>query len=79
MPVNNHQRPRPDYVAKLEAMTDTELEAAADQMIWLSAYANNNSRSDYHWQCYCCYDELMRRTHTDEAYGRIHKKLMKNA
>ena len=29
--------------------------------MWLSAYAANNPRSDYHWQCDACYDEAIRR------------------
>ena len=27
-----------------------------ERMIWLSAFANNNPRSDYHWRCDACYD-----------------------
>lgn len=29
--------------------------------IWLSAYADSNPRSDYHWQADACYDEARRR------------------
>lgn len=42
------------------------------EMIWLSAYASNNPRSDYHWQCDACYDECKKRGKED-IYNRAHK------
>ena len=40
-----------EYAEKLASMTDEELYKEAKQKIWLSAYANNNPNSRYHWQC----------------------------
>lgn len=47
-------------------------------MIWLSAYANNNYRSDYHWQVDACYDECEKRNKIDiyeKTYDRISKQI----
>jgi len=58
---DNYGKPKQEYLNKLSVMNDKELREACDQMIWLSAYANNNPRSDYHWQCDACYDECAKR------------------
>lgn len=58
---DNYGRPRGEYVSALAAMDDTALGKAVADMVWLSAYATNNPRSDYHWQCDACYDECQRR------------------
>lgn len=73
--LDNYGKPRPDYAAKLKAMDMPALETETEQMIWLSAYAGNNPRSDYHWQVDCCYDELMERTQSDEAYDKCYKRV----
>lgn len=72
-PLDNHDKPKTDYLGKLVEMSDKELEAECEDMIWLSAYANNNPRSDYHWQCSACYDECDRRGNT-KIYFRAHKQ-----
>lgn len=68
---DNYNNPKSDYLAKLANMTDNELKDTCREMIWLSAYANNNLRSDYHWQCDACYDEATRRN-KPEIYNRAH-------
>lgn len=75
--LDNYGKPRGEYISRLELMDDTAIRKETEQMIWLSAYAANNGRSDYHWQCEACYDELMRRTHNDDEYDRIHKSAFK--
>lgn len=65
------------YKARLEAMTDEQLAAESEQKIWLSAYASNNARSAYHWQCDMTYDEAVRRgkpTIYSEAHARASGK-----
>jgi len=69
---DNYGKPKSEYLDKLVAMDDKELRDACEQMIWLSAYANNNPRSDYHWQCDACYDECHNRN-KDYIYERAHK------
>lgn len=64
---------RNEYTKKLIDLTDNELLAECESMIWLSAYANNNPRSCYHWQCDLCYDECMRRN-KPEIYKKAHKQ-----
>ncbi len=75
---DNYGRPKQAYLDKLAAMDDTKLREACSEMIWLSAYANNNPRSDYHWQCDACYDDCERR-HKPEIYDQEHKKLVAEA
>lgn len=53
---DNYKNPRLDYVKKVFGMTREELLKETEQKIWLSAYANNNPRSDYHWHVDACYD-----------------------
>lgn len=69
---DNYGNPKSDYLTKLTNMTDKELRDACEQMIWLSAYANNNPRSDYHWQCDACYDECSRQG-KKYIYEQAHK------
>ena len=74
----NHGKPRSEYLDKLGAMDDKQLRDACEEMIWLSAYASNNLRSDYHWQCDACYDECHNR---DKAYiyDHAHKHVSSGA
>ena len=65
---------RSAYVEKLQAETDGRLREVAEQMIWLSAYANNNPRSDYHWQVDAVYDECQRRGKPG-IYNDAHRKV----
>lgn len=58
---SNYGRPRQEFADKIAALDDDAFEDAAKNVIWLSAYANNNPRSDYHWQADACYDEAQRR------------------
>lgn len=58
---DNSGKPRQLYACSLAKMDETEFRKEAEMKIWLSAYASNNRRSDYHWQCDACYDEAQRR------------------
>lgn len=58
---DNNGKPKSDYLKKIAAMNDETLEKEAEQMIWLSAFANNNPRSDYHWMSDSIYDECQTR------------------
>lgn len=62
---DNYGNPNSDYVAKIAAMSDWELFEETKNKIWLSAYASNNPRSDYHWQADACYDECKNRGQHD--------------
>lgn len=53
---DNYGHPKSEYLTKLKEMSDYELYETTKDLIWLSAYANNNPRSDYHWKCDACYD-----------------------
>jgi hypothetical protein len=54
---DNHQNPRQEFVDRLHALDDDGYVNQAETVIWLSAFANNNPRSDYHWQADVCYKE----------------------
>jgi hypothetical protein len=67
---DNYKRPKADYLAKLTAMDNKKLFEETKSMIWLSAYAHNNIRSDYHWQCDACYDEWIKREGNSNSYQK---------
>lgn len=70
---DNYGKPRQYYADRLAAMSDQEFIKAAEQDIWLSAYASNNPRSDYHWQADLCYKEAQRRGNP-ELYSEAFRK-----
>ena len=69
---------KPLYIEKLQNMSDTELGIECEKMIWLSAYANNRPRSEFHWQCSACYAETEQRDKI-YIYARAHKSVSGNA
>lgn len=58
---DNYGLPRQAFADKLAEADEAEYLKITEEYIWLSAYAANNPRSDYHWQCDACYDEASRR------------------
>lgn len=73
---DNYGHPKADYIASLHGMTEEQLRDACKQMIWLSTYAGNNPRSDYHWKVVACYDECERRKRPNiykRAYSSVSK------
>ncbi len=58
---DNSGKPRQIYANKIADMDETAFLQEAEQKIWLSAYANNNPRSDYHFMADACCDEANRR------------------
>lgn len=58
---DNYGLPRQRFADKLAAADEDKFLEFCGEYIWLSAYASNNPRSDYHWQCDACYDEAIRR------------------
>lgn len=61
------------FIDKLSIASDTELYDFCKQYIWLSAYASNNPRSNYHWMCDATYDECKKRDKVMEIYDKAHK------
>ena len=53
---DNYGKPRQEWADKLAGLDDDKLAATCEQAIWLSAYASNNPRSDYHWQADACWE-----------------------
>ena len=62
---DNHGKPRQNFADRIAAMDDEAFVREVEQYVWLSAYANNNPRSDYHWMCDATHDEAKRRGNPD--------------
>lgn len=75
---DNYGKPKNDYLVRIASKSDDELLEETETKIWLSAYANNNPRSDYHWHCDACYDECMKRG-KPEIYHRAYKRASASA
>jgi hypothetical protein len=69
---DNYGKPRSEYIEKLKTLDEEKLFEETKNKIWLSAYASNNPRSDYHWHCDACYDECNRRERPD-IYTKAYK------
>lgn len=74
---DNYGRPKMEYVNKISKMTDEELHNETKNKIWLSAYANNNPRSDYHWHVDALYDEWIKRDNRD-GYKKAYDEVLKS-
>lgn len=70
---DNYGRPKQAYAERISRLSDPDFIKEADERIWLSDYANNNPRSDYHWQADACYDEARRRGKV-YLYVQAHKQ-----
>lgn len=66
---DNYGRPRWEYLVKIASMDDQAIETEAEKVVWLSAFANNNPMSDFHWQADAIYDECADRQ-KPEIYKR---------
>jgi len=71
---DNYGNPKINYLRKIILQNNKELEKECESKIWLSAYTNNNVRSDYHWQCDCCYAECRRRNE-EIIYNKAYKTI----
>lgn len=74
---DNHGKPKAEYLHLLPLMSIEVLEKETRDKIWLSAYASNNPRSDYHWHVDACYDEIVRRTGHNLLYYKCYDKVLK--
>jgi len=74
---DNYGKPKMDFVNELLAMNDKELQEKCEQVIWLSAYANNNPQGDYHWQCDACFDVCAKQK-KDSIYKRAYNIVVKS-
>ncbi len=66
-----------EYRQRLTGMSDADLWKETKDKIWLSAYANNNPRSCYHWQCDATYDEWQRRDGHADRYSAAHTEVVR--
>jgi hypothetical protein len=70
---DNYGKPRQGFADRLAAADEAEYLKLAEQFAWLSAYAANNRRSDYHWQDKACQDEATRRSQP-ELYDKARRR-----
>lgn len=75
---DNFEHSKANYIQKIFIMTDAQLEKECEEKIWFSAYANNNPRSDFHWQCDACYDVAKERQKDAEIYKRAYETVKRN-
>jgi len=73
---DNSGKPKTEYLETLKLMSEETLIRETKDKIWLSAYANNNPRSDYHWHVDACYDELKTRTGKTDLYSMCYKNVV---
>ena len=73
---DNYGKLKSEYISKIAAMTDKQLLKETKDKIWLSAYASNNPRSDYHWQCDACYDEWKENRKDKYGYDQAYKAVL---
>ncbi len=52
---------RDKFIAEIKTLDDGPLQRRTENLIWLSAFANNNPRAPAHWQVDLCYDEWVSR------------------
>jgi hypothetical protein len=71
---DNYGKPKSEYVERISTMTDEELAKETESKIWLSAYAANNPRSDYHWHTDALYAECQKRDPSGATYDKAWKK-----
>lgn len=62
---DNYGKPKSEYVERIANLDDDGLLRECEMKIWLSAYAANNPRSDYHWHAEVCYAECVKRDKVD--------------
>ena len=74
---DNYGKQKSDFINKLSEMDNHKLFETCKEYIWLSAYASNNLRSDYHWKCDACYDESEKRK--TDIYSNAHKAVTREA
>ena len=70
--LDNHGKPKKEYLNKILAMDEKKLQHETETKIWLSAYASNNPKSDYHWQCDACFEVA------EEKFTGLYDKAHKN-
>lgn len=70
---DNYGKSKLIYIEKLKDKSDKDLFEECKSKIWLSAFANNNPRSDYHWHVDACYDECSNRNKI-EIYNKAYNE-----
>lgn len=75
---DNYGKPRQEFADTIAAMDESGFVKHAEQTIWLSAFANNNPRSDYHWMADACYTEANRRG-KPELYSKAYDRARRSA
>lgn len=73
--LDNYDR-RQLYANAVWAMERADLKAEMKKIIWLSAWASNNPRSDYHWQVDLLHD-VGKKRFGDQLYRKAHAEVVR--
>ena len=70
--------PRLPYKEKVAGLNRRDLADELESNLYMSAMcAGNRHPCDWSWMVDECYDEMMRRTMTDDWYDRVYKRLVR--
>ncbi len=73
---DNYGKLKSIYIDRILGMDDKALQKECEHTIWLSAFASNNHRSDYHWHVDVCYAVCSMNDKTDiykQAYKEVER------
>lgn len=73
---DNQGKPKKEYLEKLRSMDLVKLKSETEDKIWLSGYAANNPRSDYHWHVDACYDVIKEKTGDTKIYKECYENVL---
>jgi hypothetical protein len=76
---DNHGQPKQKYLNEISKMTDEKLHDETRHKIWLSAFATNNPKSDYHWMVDALYDEWCDNRLKPEGYKKAYDEEYKES
>jgi len=65
-----------EFSKYIRGLTMEELKELTKSVIFLSAFANNNPHSDYHWEIRLCHTELQNRTGNTDLYDKLYVEEM---
>lgn len=76
---DNYGKLKSEYINNIANMNQEELMEETERKIWLSGYANNNPRSDYHWHVDACYDEWVKREgNSPSSYKKAYNNVIES-
>jgi hypothetical protein len=69
---DNYGNPKQLYLDSIGAMGDAELYKETRKILYLSALAANNPKSDFHWMIDAIYDEWVEIRYNPDGYSEAY-------